>query len=42
MEGDLFSMLVPSYFDINGYEIVIIQDSEGELLTLKIIEYGRN
>jgi len=37
---DLFSMLVPSYFDIGGYEIVIIQDPNGDLLTLKITEYA--
>jgi len=42
MGKDLFSMLVPSYFDINGYEIVVIQDPQGELLTLKIVEYGKN
>jgi len=38
---DLFSILVPSYFDINGYEIIIIQDPQGNLLTLKIAEYDR-
>ena len=36
---DIFDMLVPSYFDIGGCEIVIIQDSQGELLTLKIVQY---
>ena len=36
---DIFDMLVPSYFDIEGYEIIIIQDSQGELLTLKIVQY---
>jgi len=41
MRDDLFSFIVPSYFDVGGYEIVIIQDSNGELLTLKIIEYER-
>lgn len=37
MKGeDLFSYLVPSYFDIGGYEIVILQNPNGELLTIKI------
>tara|TARA_R110002020_G_scaffold321254_3_gene537180 strand:- start:578 stop:703 length:126 start_codon:yes stop_codon:yes gene_type:complete len=39
MSDDFFSMLVPSYFDINGCEIIVIQDAEGNLLTLKIVEY---
>ena len=37
-DTDFFSMLVPSYFDIGGYEIVVIQDPNGDLLTLKIVE----
>ena len=37
MKGeDLFSYLVPSYFDIGGCEIVILQNPNGELLTIKI------
>jgi len=40
MKADyLFSIIVPSYFSIGVYEIVILQDSEGNLLTLKIEEY---
>lgn len=37
---DLFSILVPSYFEIGKYEIVVLQDGEGNLLTLKISEYA--
>ena len=40
-DNDFFSMLVPTYFEIGGCEIIIIQDSNGDLLTLKIIEYDR-
>lgn len=36
---DVFSMLVPSYFEVAGYEIVVLQDPQGNLLTLKIAEY---
>tara|TARA_R100000544_G_C2168889_1_gene31249 strand:- start:317 stop:445 length:129 start_codon:yes stop_codon:yes gene_type:complete len=40
MKGeDLIGYLVPSYFDVMGYEIVIIQDAEGNLITLKIVNY---
>jgi hypothetical protein len=35
----LFDLLVPSYFEIESYEIVILQDPEGNLLTLKIAKY---
>ena len=35
----LFSALVPSYFEIGIYEIVVLQDSQGNLLTLKIAKY---
>jgi hypothetical protein len=42
MKGEdiIFELLVPSYFEVGGYEIVILQDPEGELLTLKVIKYG--
>jgi hypothetical protein len=36
---DIFKYLVPSYFEIDGIEIVIIQDPEGKLLKLKINMY---
>ena len=40
MKGeDIFEMLVPSYFEVGDYEIVVLQDPEGELLTLKVIKY---
>ena len=39
MKIDIFEFLVPSYFDIEGYEIIILQNPEGELLTLKITQY---
>tara|TARA_R110000744_G_scaffold7074_2_gene24269 strand:- start:2400 stop:2564 length:165 start_codon:yes stop_codon:yes gene_type:complete len=35
-----FSELVISYFSIEDYEILIIQDTEGKLLTIKIDDYG--
>ena len=35
-----FSELVISYFSIENYEILIIQDTEGKLLTIKIDDYG--
>ena len=35
-----FSELVISYFSIEDYEILIIQDTEGKLLTIKINDYG--
>ena len=36
---DLFELIVPSYFDVGGYEIIILQNPEGDLLTLKIAQY---
>ena len=36
---DLFELIVPSYFDVGGYEIIILQSPEGDLLTLKIAQY---
>ena len=37
----MFPELVLSYFSIDIYEILIVQDSKGELITVKIDEYGR-
>ena len=36
---DLFKLIVPSYFDVGGYEIIILQNPEGDLLTLKVSQY---
>jgi len=33
--------LVISYWDIEPYELMIIQDNDGELITLKVIYNGR-
>ena len=35
---NIFKDLVPSYFDIKGYEILILQDKYGNLITIKISE----
>ena len=37
----IFSGVVLSYYSIDIYEILIIQDSKGKLITIKIDEYGR-
>ena len=37
----IFPGLVLSYYSIDIYEILIVQDSKGELITVKIDEYGR-
>tara|TARA_R110000744_G_scaffold3878_8_gene14265 strand:- start:1879 stop:1995 length:117 start_codon:yes stop_codon:yes gene_type:complete len=36
---DVFDEIVPSYFEIGDIEIVILQDSQGNLLTVKINFY---
>jgi len=37
MRGDdLFEFLVPSYFDIDIYEILILQNPQGDLITIKV------
>ena len=36
----IFPGLVLSYYSMDIYEILIIQDSKGELITVKIDEYG--
>jgi len=33
--------LVISYFSIEDYEILIIQDTQGKLITIKIDDYGQ-
>ena len=35
-EDTIFGYLVPTYFDIRGYEIVVLQDPYGNVLTIKI------
>ena len=37
---DVYNYLVPSYFEVGDFEIVVLQDPNGELLTLKINTYG--
>ena len=40
MRGDdLFDFLVPSYFDIDMYEILILQNPYGDLITIKVERY---
>tara|TARA_R100001198_G_C5135079_1_gene151499 strand:+ start:438 stop:563 length:126 start_codon:yes stop_codon:yes gene_type:complete len=39
MADNLLDFLVPSYFTVGNYEIIILQNGEGDLLTLKIHEY---
>jgi|TARA_R100000084_G_scaffold107580_1_gene67946 hypothetical protein len=34
-----FDFIVPSYFDLNGMEIIIIQDRFGNCLSIKINHY---
>jgi|TARA_S200002703_G_scaffold24120_3_gene20954 hypothetical protein len=36
---NIFEEIVPSYFEIGDMEIVILQDKNGELLTIKINYY---
>ena len=35
-DDKIFSYLVPSYFTVGPYDIVIIQDPDGHALTIKI------
>lgn len=35
----IFPGLVLSYFSIDIYEVLVVQDSSGNLLTIKIEEY---
>ena len=35
---DIYNYIVPSYFSVGEYEIVILQDPYGALLTLRIQE----
>jgi len=35
----ILNFIVPSYFEIGDMEIIILQDKNGELLTIKINYY---
>jgi|TARA_R110000744_G_scaffold190921_2_gene310131 hypothetical protein len=35
----IFDTFVPSYFEVGNYEIIILQNPEGDLITLKIEVY---
>jgi len=35
----LFDILVPTYYEVGNYEIIILQNPQGDLITLKIQEY---
>ena len=35
---DIYNYLVPSYFDVGEYEIVILQDPYGNILNIRIQE----
>ena len=37
----LLDVFVPTYFEVGDYEIIILQNSEGDLITIKITDYGR-
>jgi hypothetical protein len=38
----MFSELVMSYYNIGDYDILIIQNSQGDLITVKIDKYGES
>ena len=33
---NIFELIVPSYFEVGGYEIIILQTPEGDLLNINI------
>ena len=35
----IFDTFVPSYFEVGNYEIIILQNPEGDLITLKVEIY---
>lgn len=35
-DDKIFSYLVPSYFSVGPYEIVVLQNPEGDCITIKI------
>ena len=37
----VLDIFVPTYFEVGDYEIIILQNPEGDLITLKITEYGK-
>ena len=36
---NIFESIVPSYFEVGNYEIIILQTPEGDLLNINIQEY---
>tara|TARA_Y100000361_G_scaffold124451_1_gene117558 strand:- start:522 stop:644 length:123 start_codon:yes stop_codon:yes gene_type:complete len=38
---NILDILVPSYFEVGPYEIIILQNPSGDLITLKIEKYDR-
>tara|TARA_R110000744_G_scaffold220801_3_gene339629 strand:- start:4491 stop:4625 length:135 start_codon:yes stop_codon:yes gene_type:complete len=40
-DDSIFSYIVPSYFFVGDYEIVILQDPKGNALTIKINYNGQ-
>lgn len=40
-DDTIFGYLVPTYFHIQGYEIVVLQDPYGNALTIKINYNGK-
>tara|TARA_R110000787_G_scaffold21081_1_gene62662 strand:- start:4277 stop:4414 length:138 start_codon:yes stop_codon:yes gene_type:complete len=39
LTDSIFDKIVPSYFEVGNYEIIIFQTPEGDLLSLKIEQY---
>ena len=35
----IFDTVVPSYFEVGDYEIIILQNPEGDLITLRVEVY---
>ena len=36
---NIFDSIVPSYFEIGNYEVIVLQTPDGDLLTINIQEY---
>ena len=37
----VLDIFVPTYFEVGEYEIIILQNSQGDLIPLKISTYGK-
>jgi len=37
----ILDIFVPTYFEVGDYEIIILQNPQGDLITLKISTYGK-